>query len=261
MYVITYIHLFLSYLKISKEYNIRDMNVLFSKTIYVYSCLFLLLSSFYGDTVQRKIIRDGSYDYVIYVSVDKSIKINNLKTYFWYRSGKINNSIGGVSGNVLHKEFNKYYSNKQLAEQGFFNYGLKDGTWKSWYNTGAIRSVISYRKGVAQGTYYTYNPSGTIKIKGHYSNGKKSGTWITYDTINDTIHYKKGEIHIKKEKDTLKPSFFKKVSLWIQEKTRKKEDSSTIDKEVQEIEDEIKREKKKEANKRRKRKKTHASNQ
>ncbi|MEP0266063.1 hypothetical protein [Dokdonia sp.] len=206
--------------------------------------------SFGKESIQRKIIRDGAYDYVIYVSVGKSIKINNLKTYFWYRSGEIKNTIGGIGGDVLHEEFNKYYSNKQLAEQGNFYYGLKDGIWKSWYDNGNVEKVISYHKGVAQGNYYAYDTSGIIKAKGHYSKGKKSGTWITYDAVSDTIKYKKGEVFIKKEKDTLKPSLFKKVSLWIQQKTSKKKDSLKDTKANQ----------KKEKKKRRKREKTATPN-
>ncbi len=208
------------------------MNVIFSKIIYIYGCVFIVLLPFGKDIIQRKIIRDNSYDYVIYVSVNKSPKINDLKTYFWYRSGEIKNTTGGVGGDVLHKEYAKYYNNKQLAEQGHFYYGLKDGTWKSWHDNGTVEKVISYYKGIAQGDYYTYDSSGSIMTKGKYSRGRKVGTWITYSAINDTINYKRGEVIVKKEKDTLKPSFLKKASLWIQQKIHKKKDSldSTIEK-------------------------------
>lgn len=218
------------------------MNLTFSKIIYVIGGFCSLLFIFHNDSLQRKIIRDGAYDYTVYVAIDKNIKTSNLKTYFWYRSGKVQSTVGGIGGAVLHKGFSKYYRNKQLVEQGTFYFGLKDGTWKSWYDNGTIEKKITYRKGIAHGSYYTYDTIGNIKTKGHYSNGEKSGTWIIYSTINDTVRYKKGKVFIKKERDSLKPTVLKRAFLWVKQKIGKKKDSLKI----KESPDEILKEKPKE---------------
>ncbi len=183
------------------------------------------------ETIQRKILRTADGDCIIYVAVDASVKTNTLKTYFWYRSGEIHHSTGGIGGDVLHKEYIKYYNDRQLAEQGQFYYGLKDGLWKSWYPNGAIATVINYQKGVINGKYLEYDISGNLITRGIYRNGLKSGKWIDYKNEGDTLSYKKGAIvkeKIKDSSDTIRKPFavVKKWSGWIKRKLSRKKDST-----------------------------------
>ena len=49
--------------------------------------------------------------------------------YYWFKSGEIHQSISSSGGFVLHKNYLKYFKSNQLAEEGAFSYGLKDGEW------------------------------------------------------------------------------------------------------------------------------------
>ena len=93
----------------------------------------------------------------------------------------------------LHSSYMKYYKSNQLAEQGEFDYGLKNGIWKEWYENGQIKQTIEWRKGLKSGASISYDTIGSPIEKGIYRNNKKAGTSINLK-MKDTIRYKKGEL-------------------------------------------------------------------
>lgn len=147
--------------------------------------LFMSVSS---DT-QRKFIRDGDYDIVCHVALKQVNNYQNGRLYYWFKTGEIHTSISNAGGLVLHEEYSKFYRSKQLAEKGNFNYGLKDGEWRNWYENGGLKSIIDWKKGLKNGVYISYDQEGRLVESGIYSNHKKSNMWVNHK-LKDTTYYK-----------------------------------------------------------------------
>ncbi|MFD2561892.1 toxin-antitoxin system YwqK family antitoxin [Aquimarina rubra] len=162
--------------------------------------LILLFGStqYINKDINRKVISDDDYNYTFYVSSKNTSNYENLKEYYWYKSGKIHSSFGGGDGQILHGQYNKTYRKNGIAEQGEFHYGLKDDTWKNWYENGKIKKISNWQKGFLSGSYQEFTESGVLLVSGKYKNNKKHGRWITHHT-NDTLYFKRGEKVIKEE--------------------------------------------------------------
>jgi len=158
--------------------------------------------------IQKKIIRQGSFDIEFFVSLKDSHSFDLDKTYFWYKSGEIHQSVSGSGGLLLHSEFKKHYRSNQLAETGTFNYGLKHGIWKKWNENGKIKLIEEWKKGQRNGIYIGFDSIGNRLYKGYYKNNYKSGDWIDYKK-KDTISYNKGDIKV--DDPNKKESFFKRL--------------------------------------------------
>jgi len=158
--------------------------------------------------IQKKIIRNDLYDIEFYVALKKPNKQASTSMYYWYRSGEIHHSMSSSGGLLLHSSYMKFYRSNQLAEQGSFNYGLKDGTWKQWDINGQLTAIYNWSKGYKNGRFYTYDKNGHITVKGHYKKGLKSGPWINLKT-KDTIFYKNGAEKI--EDTIIKKTFFNRL--------------------------------------------------
>ena len=68
--------------------------------------------------------------------------------YFWYSANAIHSTQGGYSGQLLNGLYTEFYLNKNLKEQGSFNKGLKDGSWKSWNEDGTVNKVSYWKNGI-----------------------------------------------------------------------------------------------------------------
>jgi len=187
------------------------------------SLFFLFITLFFlsiSSDIQKKVIRNKDYDIELYVSLKKHSSFENNKMYYWYKSGEIHKSMTNAGGLLLHSDYMKYFRSNQLAEKGQFDYGLKDGTWKSWYTDGNIKTSIQWKHGHKHGDYITYDSLSNKQESGAYKHNIKIGRWVNHKT-NDTIYYKKGDViedsKIKKE------SFFKRIM-----KPFKKKDSTDI---------------------------------
>ncbi len=168
-----------------------------NKLVAIFGSIILFLSV--SSDVQRKRIRQGDFDIECYVYIKKLESFHKKKEYYWFKSGEVHNSYANVGGLVLHDEYKKFYRSRQLAEQGFFNYGLKHGKWRDWYENGKIKSITNWNNGYKSGKYYEYNDSGVLLISGKYKRSIKSGTWINHK-IADTTYYKKDSIYSEKPK-------------------------------------------------------------
>jgi len=160
--------------------------------IITYTILTFFILSINSD-IQRKVIRQGEFDITCYVSLKKKLKTEANKEYFWFKNGEIHSNYSGIGGLVLHDTYTKYYRSKQLAEMGTFNYGLKHGEWKSWFENGILKEIFVWKNGTKQGIYYKYNEFGELIWSGKYKNGQKSNIWINHKT-KDTTYYLKDTI-------------------------------------------------------------------
>src|SRR5690554_932871 len=143
----------------------------------------------------KKRISDKNFRYEFYTT-NKNKKASKKREYYWFKGGAIHNSEYGVAGELLDKEFQKFYHSNQLAESGKFKEGLKVGIWKTWYENGALKETFFWSKGKKTGKYFLYDKDGSLILKGRYSSGKKTGKLINYKS-KDTIWYKRDSIFTK----------------------------------------------------------------
>ena len=172
----------------------------------------------FSTAIQKKSIRENGFDIECYVSLKKLTSFELGKTYYWYKSGGLHQSEYSAGGLVLHDVYSKYYRSNQIAEQGVFNYGLKNGVWKGWHTNGVLKEHEEWKNGFKHGAFITYDDKGVKTSFGEYKNNLKSGVWINYIT-KDTTSYVKDKAQPKKEK---KASIFKRLF-------KKKDSSKTIE--------------------------------
>ena len=182
---------------------------------------FVLLAA--TDPYSIKRISDKNFRYEFY-TINKSISIKHNREYFWFKGGLIHKAEGGISGQLLHGEFKKFYHSNQLAEEGNFKYGLKVGLWKNWFENGTIKSTQYWNSGLQTGLYYVYDASGNTIEKGNYKKGKKHGNWINF-VSKDTVMYKNGLVFIPK------PKLSKEEKQSLKEKTKAEKEAKAIAKE------------------------------
>lgn len=196
------------------------------KRFLVYLFLLFFLLSFNFIERQLKRIRQNDHNLEFYVLTNKTIVPKKGKRYFWFDKGQLNESVGAYDGDLLDGAFSRSNRAYKLIEKGSFNSGLKEGSWKSWYADGTLKEVTTYRNGKKQGMYTQYDTTGNLLVKGKYSGDRKDSRWLIYD-IKDTLYYDKGALRLPKVKDTLKPSFFKRVKIFFSKKDKKADPSQS----------------------------------
>ena len=108
--------------------------------------------------------KDGMYhgDY-------QHFKYNKLKEFAQYKEGR------------RHGSTKQYYSDGETVENDF-NYidGKPDGLFKSYYNTGQLKSEKGYKNGLEHGIDRSYHfETGEITSDANYVNGKAEGKKTT----------------------------------------------------------------------------------
>ena len=68
-----------------------------------------------------------------------------------------------------------YYKNGKMSARGFFVNGKVDGTYKTWFESGARKSEIQYNNGVLHGMFITWFESGMLKKFAVYDQGNLVG--------------------------------------------------------------------------------------
>lgn len=177
---------------------------------------------------QKRIIHDQYFDYEFYISQEKVKNPKADRTYFWYRSGEIHQSVAAIGGDLLVDDYQKFYKTKQLAEKGNFSDGLKHGTWQNWFENGTLQQVKEWKKGIPHGKFTLYTTNGNKIEEGNYKNGQKHGIWINY-IQKDTLQYSSGKIIPEKVKDTLqRESFLKRIFTRKKKNASKKKDAKKV---------------------------------
>lgn len=78
----------------------------------------------------------------------KKIKPKKEVRYTWYKAKSILTTQGAYHGDLLHGVYQENYANKQLKVQGVYKYGLKNGTWRYWDETGKLVKEENWKNGV-----------------------------------------------------------------------------------------------------------------
>ncbi|WP_353780195.1 hypothetical protein [Winogradskyella sp. 3972H.M.0a.05] len=172
----------------------------------------IIFSIFFGFNTQKKIIYQDGFKIECSVYLEDVNAEKNSREYFWFKSGKINNSYGSVGGQVLHDTYSKYYRSNQLAEQGGFDMGLKHGTWKSWFENGRLKTILNWKGGLLHGDYASFDTNGKLIESGTFKNNLKSKLWINHIT-KDSTYYTKDSTYNKKPENFFQRIFKKRDSL------------------------------------------------
>lgn len=151
-------------------------------------CLGVVVSFAFSANVQKKVIYHKTFHIECYVTLKKINAFHALKTYYWYKAGEIHRSLSSAGGQLLHGSYAKYYRSNQMEEQGTFNYGLKNGDWKTWYENGGLKQLEQWKDGFRDGAFVGFDSNGKVAVKGFYKNNLKTGYWINYKTKDTTYH-------------------------------------------------------------------------
>ena len=73
--------------------------------------------------------------------------------------------------------------------QGKISKGLKNGTWKIYYQNGQLSYKVIYKYGKKEGKYLRFWRNGKAMAKGNYKNDKQEGEYLSY--------YKNGQLWAK----------------------------------------------------------------
>ena len=99
---------------------------------------------------------------------------------------------------VLHGTEKSYYQSGKLKSLGSFKRGILDGIVTGYYEDGTIQVRAIYDNGVKQGRVIHYYPNGTKQLEAFYTDDKFDGlhrTWYENGNVMKSIPYSKGMVH------------------------------------------------------------------
>ncbi len=103
----------------------------------------------------------------------ENIKTSDRLMYYWYNQHKINQNMGGYSGDLLQGEYLVFDNDKNLITKGNFERGLKHGTWKHWDANGVLKNSIDYHFGLIDGEVKIYDSEGRLVETKEYKAGEE----------------------------------------------------------------------------------------
>jgi len=99
---------------------------------------------------------------------------------------------------VLHGDEKSYYQSGNLKSLGSFKHGLLDGIVTGYYEDGTIQVRAIYDNGIKQGRVIHYYPNGTKQVETFYTNDEFDGvrsTWYENGKPMEVAPYSKGLLH------------------------------------------------------------------
>ena len=126
----------------------------------------------------------------------KAPKMQPFSRYHWYKNNELHTTMGDYTGQLLHGEFMGMTKENELLIKGYFDKGLKEGTWKSWFPDGQYHELAEYDEGVLDGDYRKYTDSGRLLQEGKYKKGAFFGELYHYEhqQLDSVTIYKKGRV-------------------------------------------------------------------
>ena len=99
---------------------------------------------------------------------------------------------------LLHGTEKSYYQSGKLKSLGSFKRGILDGIVTGYYEDGTIQVRATYDNGVKQGRVIHYYPNGTKQVESFYTDDKFDGirtTWYENGKPMEVTPYSKGLLH------------------------------------------------------------------
>ncbi len=116
-------------------------------------------------------------------------RIENLEFRFDPQSFNIPNDTTGM--------IKIFYPDSTLWYEGEIENGHPDGLWRTYYNSGNLKSSVLYENGVVNNyvVFFYDNPGNTIQIKAKFENNKIEGKYLEYHEngrLKAKINYESG---------------------------------------------------------------------
>lgn len=85
------------------------------------------------------------------------------------------------SDSVPVQEIEYYHSGNVKMEGPLNKNGLRDGTWKAWFEDGSTWVTGEFKAGKNHGKRTVYFENGQKRMETHYENGNPVGNWLFWD--------------------------------------------------------------------------------
>ena len=97
-----------------------------------------------------------------------------------YPSGKPKIISYIVSKGVDRVRTEEYFGNGNLKKEGYYQFGNKQGKWKSYYLNGNLKKKENFNKNKLDGEMIKWHQNGKKKEKGIFRNGKREGIFFSW---------------------------------------------------------------------------------
>jgi len=97
-----------------------------------------------------------------------------------YPSGKPKIISYIVSKGVDRVRTEEYFGNGNLKKEGYYQFGNKQGKWKSYYSNGNLKKKENFNKDKLDGEMTKWYQNGKKKEKGIFRNGKREGIFFSW---------------------------------------------------------------------------------
>ena len=115
------------------------------------------------------------------VNVQISILIGqNINYTKIYPSGKPKVISYIVSKGVDRVRTEEYFGNGTLKKEGYYQFGNKQGKWKSYYSNGNLKKKENFNKDKLDGEMIKWYQNGKKKEQGIFRNGKREGIFFSW---------------------------------------------------------------------------------
>jgi antitoxin component YwqK of YwqJK toxin-antitoxin module len=138
-------------------------------------------------TVDKKSkLKDGLHE-TFFVGGGKS-EVSNYKDgvlrgeqIFYYESGQIQEVRNFDAGGSFSGAYKSYHETGKLKSEGQYVNGSMSGKWKYFYRTGNIKEIVHFRDNVENGPFIEYYENGKISAEGTYANELEHGVLKKYN--------------------------------------------------------------------------------
>lgn len=106
------------------------------------------------------------------------------------------------SGDRLNGVVTRYYPTGIVAEVKNWKSGVLSGSWKLFYESGQLRTEVTFAGGKLNGKLRSYNFDGILVAEGEYRNDLKEGSWQFFDSagkLERTVVYHAGTAENEEE--------------------------------------------------------------
>ena len=88
----------------------------------------------------------------------------------------------------------EYFSNGTLKKEGYYQFGNKQGKWKSYFSSGNLKKEENFNNDKLDGEMITWHQNGKKKEKGNFRNGKREGIFFSWKE-NGSLYSKKSFVN------------------------------------------------------------------
>ena len=120
------------------------------------------------------------YSYLLFnLSISILIGQNIIYTKT-YPSGKPKIISHIINKGVDKVRIEEFFSNGILKKEGYYQFGNKQGKWKSYYSNGNKKKEENFNKDKLDGEMTEWHQNGKKKEKGIFRNGKRDGLFFSW---------------------------------------------------------------------------------